>query len=267
MINLKSKYGDWALITGASSGIGEEFAFRLASQGINLILVARRKDLLEKLSVKLKSEYGIEVIVVALDLSGNNFLEKIIESAGNREISILINNAGIGRPGEYKDSDPEYEARMIKLNCLAPGILTNYFGKKMIDRGKGAILFLGSIVAFQPTPLMATYSATKAFNLYLGNALWSEFKKYGVDVLTVNPGNTSTEFERMVLNDRSPLTRNAGQVVDTALRALGKGPNIVDGMINKFLTLLSRLGPLRLIIVVTGLITRKLYRINFVKNN
>lgn len=267
MENLKLKYGEWALITGASSGIGKEFAFRLASQGINLILVARRKDLLEKLSAILKLEYGIEVIIAAIDLSENNFLEKLIESTGSKEVSILINNAGIGRPGEYKNSDPEYESRMIKLNCLAPGVLTNYFGKKMIVKGKGAIIFLGSIVAFQPTPLMATYSATKAFNLYLGNALWPELKKYGVDVLTVNPGNTSTEFERMVLNDNSPLTRNAGQVVDTALRSLGKRPNIVDGLINKFLTLLSRLGPLRLIVAVTGLITRKLYRINFAENN
>lgn len=266
MENLKSKYGDWALITGASSGIGAEFAVRLAMQGLNLILVARRKDLLENLSAKLKSEYKIEVIVAALDLSENNFLDRLTEIIGSKEISILINNAGIGRPGEYKDSDPEYEAKMIKLNCLAPGILTNYFGKKMTERRRGAIIFLGSIVAFQPTPLMATYSATKAFNLYLGNALWSEFKKYGVDVLTVNPGNTSTEFERMVLDDNSFLTRNAGQVVESALRALGKGPNIVDGVVNKFLTLLSRLGPLRLIIMVTAFITGKLYRMNFVKN-
>jgi len=152
---------------------------------------------------------------------------------------------------------------MIKLNCLAPVVLTEHFLKTMIKKRKGAIIFLGSVVAYQPTPVMASYAATKAFNLSFGNALWYELKKYGIDVLTVNPGNTATEFNRMVLNDKSILTRTARQVVNSSLKSLGKKPNVVDGFFNKLITAFSKFGSVRTIVTVTGLIMNNLYKKNY----
>lgn len=263
MYNLKKRYGNWALITGASSGIGEEFARVFAIEGINLILVARRKDRLDKIAEDLRNDHNIEVIVCSTDLSNENFLESILKEIDGREIMILVNNAGIGKPGEFNHTDIKYDSDMIKINCLAPVVLTEYFVKTMIKKRKGAIIFLGSVVAYQPTPVMAAYAATKAFNFSFGNALWYELKKYGIDVLTVNPGNTATEFNRMVLSDNSILCRTAGQVVNNALKSLGKKPNVVDGFLNKLITTFSKFGSVRFIVTVTGLIMNKLYKKNY----
>lgn len=263
MYNLKKRYGNWAIITGASSGIGEEFARVFAMEGINLVLVARRKDRLDKIAEVLRNDHNIEVIVSCADLSKENSLDSIIRDLNGKEVTILINNAGIGKPGEFKDTDINYDSDMIKLNCLTPVVLTEHFLKMMIKKRKGAIIFLGSVVAYQPTPVLATYAATKVFNFSFGNALWYELKKYGIDVLTVNPGNTATEFKRMVLNNKSILTRTARQVVNSSLKSLGKKPNVVDGFLNKLITTFSKFGSVRFIVTVTGLIMNKLYKENY----
>lgn len=259
---LKTKYGNWALITGASSGIGEEFAKVLASKGMNLVLVARRKERLQNLSERLTKLYGIVVVISNVDLTSENFMDQIIMDVGGREISILINSAGIGKPGEFENEDMSYDTDVININCLAPLILTNYFSKKMITQKKGAIIFLGSIVAYQPTPYMSSYAATKSFIYSLGNALWYELRKHNIDVLTINPGNTLTEFNRMVLDDQSILTRTAQQVVATSLKALGRKPNEIDGFINKVMTFLLKIGSVRWITLVKGKIMFRLYRQN-----
>ena len=169
-----SKYPNTALITGASSGIGEAFVRKLASLGFNVIIAARRKERLEKLAEEIRIKYNVEVIVIQADLSEDNFLQKIIEAVGEREIGILINNAGLGSVGEFADADAEHEIKMVKVNCLAPTVLTHHFLPQMIKRKSGAVIFLGSILSFQPTPFSATYSATKVFNSFLGDALWYE---------------------------------------------------------------------------------------------
>ncbi len=259
MENLKKKYGEWALITGASSGIGEEFAKQLAKLGLKLILIARRKNRLVELSNALKEKYNTDSIVIPIDLSKNNYLNEIINFTNDKEIGILINNAGFGSTGEFINCNAEKEIDMIKVNCLAPVVLTHYFLPFMIQRKKGAIIFLGSTVAFQPAPMMATYSATKAFNLYLGEALWWELKKYNIDVLALNPGATNTEFQRIAKIGVGPIPREASDVVKTALHALGKKPSVVDGMQNKILSLMIRFIPRRTTISLAGIIAKKLY--------
>ncbi|MEW6702127.1 MAG: SDR family oxidoreductase [Bacteroidota bacterium] len=256
---LKEKYGSWALITGASSGIGEEFARRLASEKMNLILVARRKEKLEILASKLKEEHKIKVVTAPVDLSKKKFLERLKEFVGEREVGVLINNAGFGSNGEFINANADEETKMVKLNCLAPTILTHYFARPMVERKKGAIIFLGSVVAFQPTPFMTTYSATKAFNAFMGDALWYELKKYNIDVLSLNPGGTSTEFQRVASSSSGPMPRTAQQVVNTAMKALGRKPSVVDGFYNKVLVVSSRLISRKLTLLVAGYITRKLY--------
>lgn len=258
-MKLTEKYGSWAFITGASSGIGEEFARRLASEKMNLILVARRKEKLEILAAKLKEEYKIEIVTAPIDLSKKKFLEELKEYVGKKEVGVLINNAGFGSNGEFINADADEEAKMVMLNCVAPVILTHHFVRPMVERKKGAIIFLGSVVAFQPTPFMTTYSATKAFNAFMGDALWYELKKYNIDVLSLNPGGTSTEFQRVANSSTGPAPRTVQQVVNTAMKSLGRKPSVVDGFYNKVLAVSSRLISRKLTLLIAGYITRKLY--------
>ena len=218
MYSPNPQYPNTALITGASSGIGEAFARKLSSLGFNVIIVARRIERLEKLAEEIRTKHKVEVIVIQADLSEENFLQKIIDAVGEKEIGILINNAGLGSVGEFADADAEHEIKMVKVNCVAPTILTHHFLQGMIKRKSGAIIFLGSILSFQPTPFSAAYSATKAFNSFLGDALWYELKKHNIDVLSLNPGGTDTEFLRLSKRS-SAIIRTPEEVVEAALKA------------------------------------------------
>jgi uncharacterized protein len=259
-MNLRQKYGEWALITGASSGIGKEFAFRLAEEKINLVLIARRKDRLQVIADELIGLHGVRVVTAQIDLCEDKFIEKLIPVVEDKNIGILINNAGFGSNGYFVNADSNHEADMVKVNCLAPTILTHYFVPKMIENKRGAIIFLGSVVAFQPTPFMATYAASKAFNLLLGEALWYELKQHNIDVLSLNPGGTDTEFQRIANSSSGPVPRSVEQVVNTALNALGKKPSVVDGTYNKLLAFSSRLGSRKTVVSMAGFITKALYK-------
>jgi short-subunit dehydrogenase len=261
-MELKRKYGEWALITGSSSGIGKEFAYRLASERINLVLVARRKDRLKSIAEELTHKHGIKVICAPIDLCQDNFMEKLSTIVAGINIGILVNNAGFGSNGYFSDADLQHEANMVKVNCVAPTILTHHFVPQMIHNRRGAIIFLGSIVAFQPTPFMATYSASKAFNLFLGDALWYELKQFNIDVLSLNPGGTDTEFQRIANSSTGPAPRTVEQVVNTALKALGKKPSVIDGMYNKLLAFSSRFGSRRAVVSMAGYITKLFYKKN-----
>ncbi len=253
------KYGSWALITGASSGIGEEFANRLAENGFNLVIIARREERLKALADKLCEKYKKEIKIIAGDLTEESFIERIKLECNGLEIGLLVNNAGFGSTGEFYKCDETAEAKMVKLNCLVPTILTHHFLPGMINRKRGGIIFLGSVVAFQPTPMMASYSATKVFNLFLGEALWYELKNYNIDVLALNPGGTNTEFQRIADVDTGPAVRSAAQVVETALKSLGRKPGVVDGVINKIMTVSGKFIPRRWLVTMAGNIAVKLY--------
>lgn len=258
-MTLKEKYGNWALVTGASSGIGEAFARQLASKNLNLILVARRLERLEKLSKVLIEKHNIEVVVAPVDLSKKKFMEELKAYVGKREVGIVINNAGFGYNGEFVDADPDIFRKMIKVNCIAPTEIAHYFGSQMTKRKKGAIIFLGSLVGYSPTPFTSVYSATKAFNLFMGEALWYELKKNNVDVLALNPGGTATEFQKVAGTSAGPVARSVDQVVNTAMKKLGKKPSVVDGFVNKILSVMSRFITRRLSLNLAGYMRKKLY--------
>ena len=260
MKRLVDKYGKWVLITGASSGIGKAFAYRLADEGFNLVLAARRIQRLEEIAVDLRNRYKIDIIIVQVDLTKDDFLKIIIDAIGDKEINLLINNAGVGAAGELISIDPQVEVDMIKLNCIAPVELTQHFAKKMMQRKKGGIIFLGSTVANQGTPLMSVYAATKAFNLILGEGLWYEMKQHSVDVLVVNPGGTNTEFQRISDMSSGPFVRESSDVVNTALSALGKKPVIVDGFINKMMAFGSKILPAKTATTIAGAIAGNLHK-------
>jgi short-subunit dehydrogenase len=243
-----TRYGKRALITGASSGIGAAFAWRLAANGCSeLILVARRTDRLQSLKGDIEQRYRCRVIPLEVDLSqsgSGGVIEELLEREQLTGVDILVNNAGFGLLGAFEDLPHERLAAMVELNCRAVVDLTRRFLPAMKRRGCGAIIITSSVVGALPAPWFSVYSATKAFDLYFGEALHGECVGSGVDVLTVLPGLTRTEFHAG-LGERSYHSpyRSAEQVVETALRALGRRSIVVDGWYNKLLCHGSRFLP------------------------
>lgn len=251
MANL-THYGDTALITGASSGIGKSFARAIAAQGLNVVLVARREALLDELATELANAHNITAHAIALDLSDADAAEQLVAKLSELEIhvDVLINNAGYGTHGIFDELDLERELQMINLSCRLPVALTHHLIKPMKQRNRGAIIFLSSVAGTMPAPFMSTYSATKAFPLFFAESLYGELAGTGIDVLAVAPGDTATEFRDTAnFHNTVPLPpRTPDQVVAAALAALGKKPSTIDGLGNKLTALSMRFTPKKLAI-------------------
>jgi short-subunit dehydrogenase len=252
MDDLSSKYGAWALITGSSSGIGKAFAYRLAELGLNVFLIARRKEILESVCNDISKRFNVSAEYLAFDLTSEHILETITKVTSDKEIGILVNNAGIGSEGEFSKTQIEYDNKLIILNCIAPAVLTHHFIEPMIQRKRGAVIFLGSILSYTISPFASVYSATKSFNSVLGETLNFELKKYGIDVLSLNPGRTKSEIKRVSKNESDLFERKPEQVVETALKALGKRPYVTDGLINKFAAAMTKIVPRKIAVNIAG---------------
>lgn len=239
----KTNSGEWVLITGASAGIGKAYAEELAARKMNLILVARRKKELTVLAEKLTTQYGIKTLVVPVDLSADGFLKQIITLTKDQPVDLLINNAGFGTSGLFLDIEGDKEETMIKVNCLAPVILTRHYLKGMKERNHGGLIFLSSIAANQPSPAGITYSATKVFDRYIGEGLHYELKKTNIEVLTVLPGATLTEFQEVADYNAIKGSRTAEQVVQTSLKYLGRRRTVTDGIKNRLMGLAAQMVP------------------------
>jgi short-subunit dehydrogenase len=229
--SLKQRYGDWALVTGASAGIGVEFARAFARDGVSLVLAARRGEQLASLADELARQHGIEVRVAACDLATPEGVRACLAAADGVDLAILVNNAGVGYSGRFDLQAPERLSAMVQLNCAAPVALTAALLPKLRARGRGAVIFTGSVAGCQPLPLHALYSATKAFDNLLGEALWGELRGSGVDVLVLEPGSTETEFQAAA-GEIAHEGERADKVVRVALRALGQQPSVVSGGFN-----------------------------------
>lgn len=245
--SLKQRYPGAALITGASSGIGEAFARRLAAEGIDLALVARRRDRIDRLCDELAKAHNVKSLPIGLDLTTEDcstILKSTLDDHGI-DVSILINNAGYGSHGPFHELDPVKEVRMVDLNCRAPVAVTSAFLPPMIRRRNGAIIIVSSVAGHQPTPFLATYGATKAFDLMFAEALWAELRPFGIDVIALCPGYTRTEFqERANIRMRAMgPAQTPDQVVDACFRKLGRGPSVVSGRLNYLMTLGVRFAP------------------------
>lgn len=236
-----------AIVTGASSGIGAEFARRLAAGGANLILVARRLDRLNELSAELTKRHGVKVAVVNLDLTSDSFLETLISEVDKLglEVDLLVNNAGFATSGGFETENLSKALNEIDLNVKALVALTHTFLPKMLKKKNGAVINVASTAAFQPVPTMAIYGATKAFVLSFSEALWAEFEDRGIRVLALCPGGTETEFFTVAGSNGTGSKRaTPDQVVEVAITELSAKkmkPSIVTGLRNKVLTLLPRL--------------------------
>lgn len=239
-----------ALITGASSGLGAEFARVLAQRGANLVLVARRADRLEKLADQLRREHAVKVTVIPLDLTGPHIGATLYREVQERGITVttLVNNAGFATYGAFADADPARISTEIGLDVLSLVDITRAFINELVRHGRGALVNVASTASFQPVPNMAVYSASKAFVLNFTEALEFETRASGLRVLALCPGATQTEFFDVVGDDRASVgnRQTPSQVVGTALRALDRpnGPAyVVSGRANKAGAVFARLVP------------------------
>ncbi len=243
-----SKYGPWAVITGASAGLGEQFALQLAAQGMNLFLTARRGERLEALAQTIRRSSGVEVRFLALDLAAPGAPEALDRATADLEVGLVVNNAGFGGMGRFLDQDLGRLEEMIRLNCLAVTEVAYRFGRRLRARGRGGMIVVASLAGFQATPYMSLYGATKGFDLLLGEALHHEWKDLGVDVLVLNPGSTRTEFGAVSGSTGGGYSMEAPGVVAAALRSLGRRASIITGLHNKAVALLGRVLPRRVIV-------------------
>jgi len=249
------------LITGASSGIGETFARKLAAQGHDVLLVARSEDKLIALCNELGLNHNVRAQYFVADLSQPDAPARLLEETRERnlEIDLLINNAGFGSMGEFGQLDLNRELNMIDLNVRSLVELTHLFLQPMRQRGRGSIINVASTASFQPVPFMATYAATKAFVLSFSEALWEENRAYGVKVMALCPGVTETSFFEASRMKRPPgrVIQTSEQVVDVALRALKRGKSsVISGWPNRITVESERVVPRSLILRAIGAIMR-----------
>jgi len=253
--------GKTAMVTGASSGLGVDFARQLAKRGARLILVARRADRLAAVQDEIARKYGVEVETIVMDLCAPGAPEALYartEGSG-RAVDVLVNNAGYGLYGWHMDIPWQREQDMLHLDIIVVAHLTKLFLKDMLARDFGYVLMVASIGAYQPSPTYAAYSAAKSFVLHLGEALNWELRKTGVGVTVVSPGITATEFlavsgQRPSLYQRIVMMKSE-DVARIAVRAmLRRRPSIVPGWHNALLVWMNRFSPRRLAAAVSELL-------------
>lgn len=232
--------GKWALVTGASAGIGQALAEELAAGGTHLLLTARRRDRLEALASSLAAKHGIRAEVCVADLADPAASQQIFDFARQRqiEIELLVNNAGFGQFGEVPDVPAQRLLDMVQVNCAAVVHLTRLFLPGMKERGHGDVLILASTAAFQAVPYISTYAATKAFDLLFAEGLAEEMKPHGVRVCALCPGSTESEFHAVASHPDAASKRHretAQKVARVGLKALAAGKSYVISGLGNYL--------------------------------
>lgn len=239
---LKQQYGEWAIITGASSGIGLELAKCLAESGFNLVINARHADKLKAVEEELKSKYAIEIKVVAMDLSEQTGIDQIIQTTQGLQVGLLVVSAGYGTSGLFIDNSLPAEINMLRVNCEALLSLTHYYGGRFARQKHGGIILMSSMVAFQGVPYSANYAATKAYVQSLGEALSYELKPFNVDVLSAAPGPVESGFGQRA-NMKMTQSLKPSQVAVPILKALGRKRTVLPGLLTKILVYALRTVP------------------------
>jgi uncharacterized protein len=231
------QFGPWAVVTGASSGIGREFAHQLAAAGINVVMVARRLAMLRDLAATLAAHYGVDSRAVAVDLSDPGALTQIADATADIDIGLLVSNAGAALPGPFLDSDLEAQRAILRLNTAAHLGLSHYFGERLARRGRGGIVLVSALGAIHGVPYMANTAATKAYVASLGAGLHVELAKHGVHVTVLYPGptRTPTMAELGLDPDKMPIPPMApDDCAREALRALARNrARCIPGRINR----------------------------------
>ncbi|HSC45699.1 MAG TPA: SDR family oxidoreductase [Candidatus Acidoferrum sp.] len=223
--------GKWALVTGASAGIGQAIAEELSRQGTNLVLTARREDRLIALANRLGKEHGVQAVTFTADLAQSTAPEAIFAFTKERGLSIdlLVNNAGFGQYGQFDAVATDRLLQMVQVNCAAVLQLTRLYLPEMVARRRGDVLIVSSTAAFQAVPYISTYAATKAFDLFLAEGLAEEMKPHGIRVCALCPGTTTSEFHEVAGHPSESKGReqSAETVARNGLKALAGGKSYV----------------------------------------
>ncbi len=239
---LQKRYGPWALVTGASSGIGQEFAMKLAAGGFHIAMVARRRAALEALARDLTSAHAVECRVIEMDLSEPGAAARLADAVADLEIGLLVANAGTGWIGRFDKQAPESHASLIRLHCEMHVELTARLLPAMSSRGRGGVIIVSSMGGMVPLPYYAVYSGTKAMLSNWGEALALEMKGTGVDIEVLAPGDTKTGFQD-VAGEMSTKWSSVGEVVEESLSGLGHRTVVVPGLENRLSLLAARFLP------------------------
>lgn len=247
------RYGPWAIVTGASSGIGEAFALALGRRGVRSLLVARRADELARVASAIERAGGTAE-VLALDLSRPESVATVQERTADRDVGLVVCNAGINPEGEFAALSPATHEAILDLNVRAPVLLAHAFLPALARRGRGGLLLVGSIEGLVGFPHSATYSASKNFVRAFAEALWGEYRAQGVDVLGLAPGATDTPLLRRNGFEPAELPglQTAEAVAEYALDRLGNGPLAVPGWTNRLMAVSLRHTPRRLLLPLLG---------------
>lgn len=262
MVDL-NKYGSWALVTGASSGLGLAYARLLASRGMNCVLVGLDEARLAELSDELSKQHAVECRHLELNLASDGFLPQLEQVTADIPVGMLINNAGIGCGGAVATRDPGRLEELVRLNCLAPVVLTRAYLPAMLERGAGAIVFVSSLQGFISSPFESAYCASKAFGLHFGESLWGELRHTPIDVITVCPAGMKTDFFKAEGFSREDCDRmwrvssSPESIAKLTFRKLGKKPVTAPG-VTLLVSLLARLLPRRWVMAISDRITQRL---------
>jgi len=261
MSDFAKRYGPWAVIAGASVGLGEAFARQLAGRGINLVLIARRQDALDRLASDLRAACKVDVRTLAADLGQADVLASVQSVTADIDVRLLVYNAAYSTIGAFIDRPLAEHLRVIDVNCRGPLVLTHHFGRTMAARRRGGMVLMSSTAGSQGGPWISSYAASKAFNTVLGEALWEELSASGVDVVVCRAGASRTPGYELSKPrpSRVPLL-DPNFVAERTLAALGRGPSVVPGLFYRFSAfLMAHLFPRRMAIRIMGRATRKLY--------
>ncbi len=265
-MDIKQKYGGTALVAGASEGIGAAFATFLAEEGLDLVLVARRRAQLEQLADILRSRHKVDVTCISCDLADPDVIRVIRNSLDGKEINVLVYNAAAPYIGHFIKSSAEHRSRMISVNIIAPLNMVHYFGESMLAKGGGAIVLMSSLAGFQGSGYLSLYAATKAFNTILAESLWYEWKNSGVDIMACCAGATGTPNYRNTHPEKTgfltPGVLAPEEVASECFKRLGKRPSFIPGRGNRIASfIMQNLLPRKVAINIMGDTTRKMYRL------
>lgn len=266
-MTFKEKYGKTALVAGASEGLGAAYARALASRGLNLVLVARRKDVLEETARQIAAQYNVHVLPVACDLAANDATTQIVQAIGDMPIDFLVYNAALSYIGPFLNTPLLTHTNIASVNMVTQLSMLHYFGGKMVERGRGGVVIMTSIAGLQDSGYLATYAATKAFNRVLAEGLWYEWKSKGVEVIGCIAGAIATpNYINTNPGKASPLEpkpQQPQQVVEECLRKLGTKPSFVSGTGNRLVSFLMQyIFTKKKAVNMMGDSMKKMYRIN-----
>ena len=255
-----ARYGPWAVVAGASVGLGEAFATDLARRGLHLLLVARRPEPLQTLAARLSAAHGVQVRALPLDLGLPGAGRAVEEAAADLDVGLLVCNAALSLIGPFLEQPLEAHLTEIDVNCRAPLELCHRLGRRLAARGRGGIVLMSSLGATMGSALIANYAATKAYNLVLAEGLWEELRPFGVAVLACAAGAVRTPGYVASAPGQPQATLEPDAVVAETLRSLGRSPHVVPGRANRVAAFaLRRLLPRAAAIRLMGAVMRRLY--------